>query len=143
MRDIFKGGTVKLEFHGSRITSDAGLLAYRELDEILGELKIRRSNITKIKNELEGLRSQIDKLDDAVIEHLATRMNVAEKIGEFKRDNDVTILQVNRWDEIVHNRISMAKVLGLSEDFIEGLLKLIHTESIRRQNEVMNREVAK
>jgi len=65
-------------------------------------------------------------------------MDIAERIGEFKRKNKVTILQANRWEEIVNRRLKSGLALSLSEQFIRGFLKLIHNESIRKQSKVMN-----
>ena len=55
---------VKLEFHGTKVTSDAGLLVYRELDNVLGLTEMVESKLIDIRkgkntqHELVGLLRQ-------------------------------------------------------------------------------------
>jgi chorismate mutase len=95
------------------------------------------------KDTLSVLREQIDHLDDEIMQKLSARMKISEKIGQYKKDNNVTILQVNRWEEIIQTRITLGKAMGLSEAFSADLLKLIHNESIQIQTKVMNKTEVK
>lgn len=110
------------------------------LSELVDRFSLRKS---ESKNEefvdkLADLRKQIDKIDDLMIQKLGERMSIVEKIGEYKRDNNVTILQVSRWDEIISKRSAFAKAVKLDQAFTEKFLELIHNESIRKQTEIMN-----
>ncbi len=93
---------------------------------------------TEVLGQLEKYRSEIDLLDEKIIEVFSKRMDVAREIGKYKKANDITILQSNRWKEIYDARKAMATELGLNESFIEVLLTAIHKESIKQQNDVMN-----
>jgi chorismate mutase len=113
------------------------------LSEMLSQITFRKpeSNNPIFEDTLSKLREEIDLLDDKIIKILGDRMQVVEQIGNFKRENDVTILQVNRWDEIIKKRTNLAKALKLDQDFTLKFLELIHNESIRKQNEIMNAKV--
>lgn len=110
------------------------------LKRILNELIIRSKTTEnpEFRTHLDELRHQIDELDEQIIQKLGNRMKIAVEIGKYKRDNQVTILQVNRWDTIIKERKQMSSALGLSEDFTDNLLKIIHKESISQQTSVMN-----
>lgn len=110
------------------------------LADLIDSLNVRKpeSNNPAFEDKLAELRQQIDKLDDQILKTIGDRMKIAEQIGEYKRDNNVTILQVSRWDEIVQKRVQLAKALNLGEDFTVKYLELLHNESIRKQNEIMN-----
>ena len=116
-----------------------------QLDKIIDELIIREANISnkKFKGQLEQLRNVIDDLDEEIIQNLSLRMDIAERIGEYKKANKVTILQITRWEDVINKRLNMGLAMGLSEEFIKSLLQLIHKESIKRQTLVMNIPIEK
>ncbi len=85
-------------------------------------------------NALVTLREQINQLDDELMQLLSQRMKVADKIGIYKKENNVTILQTNRWNDILDRAITKGNVLGLSKDFITKYFDAVHLESINHQN---------
>lgn len=110
------------------------------LVHLLEELTMRSpsTNNPEFENKLEELRSLIDAIDEELIQKLGKRMAIAEMIGEYKKENNVTVLQLERWEYILENRTALALPLDLSPEFAKELLQAIHKESIRKQTEIMN-----
>lgn len=115
-----------------------------QLGEMLTKLKTRRSTSENPEfiDRLEDLRDQIDNIDREIFEAVAARMRIVDRIGYYKKENNVTVFQVNRWKEISDNRKQWAKALNLNEEFMEEFFKLIHDASIRRQTAIINSEEA-
>jgi chorismate mutase len=108
------------------------------LGEIVDGLIIRSHDPEIAANKLDEYRSQIDRVDNYIMEMIAERMDIAKKIGEFKRDNNMVILQSGRWDEIVKDRVAKGQKKELTEEFVRALFDAVHQESIRNQTKIMN-----
>lgn len=109
------------------------------LAEIFEALVWREENTTQQEfvTALAKLREQINHIDDELLTLIGQRMKIADKIGEYKRDNNVTILQTNRWNEILDRAVNKGEQLGLSKEFIIRYFDAVHLESISHQNKVM------
>lgn len=109
--------------------------------DMLAHLLVRTASCPnqEFLSRAEELREKIDAADRDILEMLARRMALVEKIGEYKKLNNVTILQMDRWNEIFRTRPEWAAKMGMNETFIAELYKLIHLESIRKQTEIMER----
>lgn len=110
------------------------------LAEMLDNIKWRKEDVAseEYHANLEKLRQQINHLDDELMQIIGQRMKVAEKIGQYKKENNITILQTNRWNAILERAFTKGERLGLSKEFITRYFDAVHMESINHQNKVMN-----
>lgn len=110
------------------------------LAEMLNSIVWRREDVASEEYHaaLEKLRNQINHLDDELMQILSERMKVAEKIGTYKKENNITILQTNRWNEILERAFAKGEKLGLSKEFITKYFDAVHLESINHQTKVLN-----
>jgi len=108
------------------------------LKQLFVDLKVRKvfDETTDFNSQLTNLRTQIDELDSKLITILAKRMQIADAIGQVKKEKNVAVLQSNRWNEVLRRMIAEGEGKGLSEEFILRLFKAIHQESIVHQEKV-------
>ena len=134
----------------SHINPDKALSDARQqiVPETVGEIiesLIVRDNaqeaLEAISNELESRRSNIDRIDKYILELLAERMEIVREIGQYKKKNNMTILQRDRWNEILSSRHEMGERKQLTQKIVRDIFQAIHKESITHQASVMNDKV--
>jgi chorismate mutase len=137
----FDGLMIESHINPEKALSDSSQqVTPEELKELLSRLIMRNPSTDdpRLLDVLGELRQQIDIFDDYLLDLIEKRMKVAKMIGKYKKDNNITILQSARWDEIVKRAMIKGKTKGLSEDLIDTMFKAIHQESINRQMKIMN-----
>jgi chorismate mutase len=115
-----------------------------DLGDLLDRLIVRDRDCDdkEFTDKLQELRRIIDEVDDELLHVLKKRLQIIERIGEYKKAHNITIFQLERWQEILRTRGQWADKLGISRQHVEKLCQLLHDESIRLQNSVMNAKEA-
>ncbi len=111
-----------------------------QLKKLVSALRVRKVNSDNkdFSDKLNELREKIDGIDEKLLSALHERLSVSEKIGAYKKENNVTILQTGRWNEIQEKLEMQSDLMGFERDWLKKLYALIHEASIKKQNEVMN-----
>ena len=135
----FKGLIIESHCNPDDAWSDSNQqITPQELNKVLQSLVIRET--TQSTEDLSDLRSQIDEIDNSLLELLSKRMRVSREIGTYKIEHKMPILQTGRYDQILTNRIAQAEKMDMSGGFAKKFLEAIHEESVRQQMVIMHAE---
>ncbi len=138
----FDGLMIETHLDPSIALSDADQqLTPKELSTIIKNLILREENLTNtiITQKLSEFRLKIDLFDKQIIKLLHDRNQIVKNIAEFKKENRITIFQLERWFEILRTRKKTGKNLDLDLQMIAELFELIHKYSIVTQTQIMHR----
>ena len=132
----FDGLMIEVHPDPEKALSDAAQQITPEaLQGMLGRLRMRSSSTSDAEATaaIDDLRTGIDRIDAALIDLLAERMNISESIGRIKERSGLTVLQTGRWNTVLEKVRAMAKEKNLDEDFISEIYTTIHRASMERQ----------
>jgi len=138
-----EGLMIESHYNPAVALSDAAQqLTPADLSKLLDKLVIRyqRANNPEFENRLEMLRNRIDELDSELLEILASRVEIVKQIGKYKKEHNVTALQINRWSQLMDSRIKLGQKLDLNETLVKTFFQMIHEDSVRMQTEIMDSE---
>jgi len=138
----FDGLMIETHFDPDNAWSDAAQQVTPDtLVQIMDDLKIRKETDSEAEynQKLSNLRAKIDVVDQQLIDTLGKRMQIADGIGQLKKEKNVAVLQSKRWNEILGKMVLEGEEKGLSEEFVLKFFKAIHQESINHQEKIVKK----
>lgn len=110
-----------------------------ELHTLLINIVLRAKKSGNVERDLADLRSEIDDIDSELLQLLSRRMDVSAQIGAYKKKNNVTVVQMDRWKKILADHIATGNDIGLSEGLVVAVFEAIHQASIKRQSDILDK----
>ncbi len=138
----FEGLMIESHCNPSVALSDAKQqLTPAELKDLLyNQIVVRESDSDspEWRENIDQLRAKIDVIDENIIYTLGSRMRVSRQIGEYKKHNNIAILQTARWDQLFAKVVEKGEEYGLTEKFLADVFNAIHEASVEAQNEIIS-----
>lgn len=138
----FEGLMIESHCNPSCALSDAKQqLTPPELSDLLyNQITVRDadSDAKEWKDNIDQLRAKIDIIDENLLYALGSRMKISRQIGEYKKANNIAILQTSRWDAVLAKVVEKGKEYDLPENFIKDVFNAIHEASVEAQNEIIS-----
>ena len=127
----YAGLMVEVHPHPEQALSDA---QQQITPEVFAQIMRASEETYSTPLELRWMRKMIDEVDDRLWETIAQRMAVSRRIGEYKKANQIEVIQPTRFEEIMGKRLAWAENNHLSKETVKAIMEAIHEESIRMQH---------
>lgn len=129
----FDGLMVETHVNPAGALSDASQQLTPQETAALAKSAWIRKPTSGVLSDLEGLRADIDTIDDELIHLLSRRMEVSRQIGVLKRRRGLAVIQPDRYRDLMERRVAQGVAAGLAPDFTARILAAIHEESVNQQ----------
>ena len=122
------------------LTDQQQQLTFDDFSNLLKSLVYRNHKKSPHSSDILKIRTQIDEVDAEIIKLLAHRMKLIREIGAVKRKNSMTILQMERWNDVVETRLAFGDTAGIDRKFLLKILQNIHEESLKIQSDIFEKK---
>jgi len=92
--------------------------------------------------QLEQFRKELNEIDNNLVELLGRRFKIIRAVGDYKKDNNIPMMQSKRVEEVKDRCAKMGQQYNLDNTFVRNIYTVIIDEACRLEDIIIDKESA-